>query len=72
MDCGDSEESDPNRIPLDLRWIQQCVTQVRNAMFSSDDEILLLETAECEGNSAFTKLRGNSFDDTTNFEIRRF
>jgi len=51
MDCGDSEESDPNRIPLDLRWIQQCATQVRNATFSSNDEILLLETAECEGNS---------------------
>jgi len=51
MDCGDSEESDPNRIPLDLRWIEQWATQVRNATFSSDDETLLLEKAECEGNS---------------------
>jgi len=48
MDGGDSEESDPNRIRLDLRWIQQCATQVRIATFSSHDEILLLETAECK------------------------
>jgi len=69
MDWGDSEESNPNRISLDLRWIQQCVTQVRKTMFSSDDEILLFETAEFECNSVFTKLRGISFDDTKNFEI---
>ena len=45
MDCGDSAESNPNRISLDLRWIQQYVAQVRNATCSSEDEISIIRNS---------------------------